>query len=142
MKTYNYTRNLLTLTTTCVLLLSINSTSQATSSDTKSRRVAVAGAASAASASDEGRLIVMRIPNLGNNIIVDLYVDGVAVRPIEYGQTYKALLSPGRHVLSVLASPNAKWKTPSDVILDVRKGETYSFTAMGDGSGNLILKGA
>lgn len=142
MKTYNYTRNLLTLMTTCVLLLSINGTSQARSSDTKSRRVAVAGSASAESARDDGRLIVTRIPNLGNNVIVDLYVDGVTVRPIEYGQTYKGLLSPGRHVLSVLASPNSKWKNPSDIILDVRNGETYSFTAMGDGSGHLILKGA
>jgi hypothetical protein len=132
MKTNNYTRKLLTLMTTCVLLLSTHGTSQASSSDTKSGRHAL---------SNDGRLIVMRIPNLGNHVIVDLSVDGVAVRPIEYGQTYKGLLSPGRHVLSVVASPNAKWKTPSDIILNVRKGETYSFTAMGDGSGNLILKG-
>src|SRR5947209_4757790 len=99
MKTYNYTRKLLTLMTTCVLLLSIRGTSQARSSDTKSSRVAVAGSASAKSASNDGRLIVARIPNLGNHVIVDLSVDGVAVRPIEYGQTYKGRLSPGRHVL-------------------------------------------
>src|SRR4051812_6794007 len=119
MKIYNYTPNLLALMATCAMLLSINSTSQARSSDPESRRVTVVGTVSANSASNDGHLIVTRIPNLGNNVIVDLYVDGVAVRPIEYGQTFKSLLSPGRHVLSVLASPNAKWKTPSDIILHV-----------------------
>jgi hypothetical protein len=108
----------------------MDGTSQARSANTKSQ-----------SAGNDARLIVMRIPNLGNHVIVDLSVDGVAVRSIEYGQTYKGLLSPGRHVLSVVASPNAKWKNPTDIVLNVRKGRTYNFTAMGDGSGNLILKG-
>lgn len=143
MKTNNYiSRNALIRITTCLLLLSIYGTSQAKSSDAESRSVAVAGSASLQPSKGDARLIIRRIPNLGNVVAVDLYIDNVAVQPIGYGQTYEGFLSPGRHVLSVSATPNPKWPTPSEIILNVRKGETYSFTAMGDGSGNLILKGA
>jgi hypothetical protein len=75
-------------------------------------------------------------------VAVDLSIDGVAVQPITYGQTYEGFLPSGRHVLSVVATPNPKWPKPSQIILNVRNGRTYSFTAMGDGSGHLILKGA
>ena len=144
MKTYSYTnRNALILTTTCLLFLSIYGTSQAMSSEAQSRRrVAVAGSASAQPVRDDARLIIRRIPNLGYNVIVDLYVDGVAVPPIGYGRTYEGFLPSGRHVLSVLPTPSPKWSTPWQMTLDVRKGQTYSFTAMGDGSGHLILTGA
>ena len=143
MKTYNYrSRNALILLTTCFLFLSGYGTSQAMSSDAQSRRVALAGSASVQPVRDDARLIVRRIPNLGNDVIVDLYVDGVAVAPIGYGRTYEGFLSPGRHVLSVLPTPSPKWSTPSTMTLDVRSGQTYSFTAMGDGGGHLILEGA
>jgi hypothetical protein len=140
MKTSNYrSRNALILMTTCVLFLSRYPASQAMGSDRQSRRVGVAPSASVQPARDEARLIVRRIPNLGNNVIVDLYVDGVALPPIGYGRTYEGFLPSGRHVLSVLPTPNPKWRTPWQMTLDVQKGQTYSFTAMGDHSGHLIL---
>jgi hypothetical protein len=142
MKTYRYcSRNALILMTTCLLFLSRYGTSQAMSSDAQSRRVTVAESTFGQSVRDDARLIVRRIPNLGYNVIVDLYVDGVAVPPIVYGQTYKGFLPAGRHVLSVLPTPSPKWSTPWQMTLDVRKDQTYSFTAMGDGSGHLILNG-
>jgi hypothetical protein len=142
MKTYSYTnRNALILITTCLLFLSIYGTSQARSSEAHSRRVTVAGSASVQPLRDDARLIIRRIPNLGYNVIVDLYVDGVAMAPIGYGRTYEGFLPSGRHVLSVLPTPSPKWSTPWQMTLDVRKGQTYSFTAMGDGSGHLILNG-
>jgi hypothetical protein len=139
MKIYNYTRNVFTLITNGLLFLTLCGTSQAINSETESRRVG--GTTSAEAVIGGARLIITRIPNLGNHVIVDLNIDGVAASPIAYGQTYKGLLSPGRHVLSVQASPHPKWMTKSKIILNVRKGETYNFTAMSDGSGNLILKG-
>ena len=143
MKTYSYRgRNALILMTTCLLFLSGYGTSQAMSSDAQSRCVAVAGSAPVQPVRDDARLIVRRIPNLGYNVIVDLYVDGVAVPPIGYGRTYEGFLLSGRHVLSVLPTPSPKWSTPWQLTLDVRKGQTYRFTAMGDGSGHLILTGA
>jgi hypothetical protein len=143
MKRYSYrSRNALILMTTCLLFLTRYGTSQAMSSDAQSRRVAVAGSDSVQPVRDDARLIIRRIPNLGYNVIVDLYVDGVAVAPIGYGRTYEGFLPSGRHVLSVLPTPSPKWSTPWQMTLDVRKGQTYSFTAMGDGSGYLILQGA
>jgi hypothetical protein len=143
MKKHSYiSRKALILMSTSLLFLSTYDTSQAMSSDGRSRRDAVAGSASVQPARDDARLIVRRLPNLGYNVIVDLYVDGVAVAPIEYGQTYKRFLASGRHVLSVLPTPSPKWSTPWQLTLDVQKGHTYTFTAMGDGSGHLILNGA
>jgi hypothetical protein len=112
--------------TTC-LFLSGYAANQAMSSDAQLGRA-------------PARLIIRRIPDLGNFVYVHLRVDGVPVAAIGYGQTYEGLLPPGRHVLSVLATPDPKWPTPSQMILDVRSGQIYNFTADGDGSGHLILR--
>jgi hypothetical protein len=126
---------------TCLLVASIPGPSQATILRGKSPLAAVTASGPSEPNSDDGRLVVRRIPNLGNNVIVDLYIDGVPASPIVYGQTYEGQLTPGRHVLSVIASPRPVWRTRSETVLNVRKGQTYSFTAMGDGSGSLVLKG-
>ena len=134
MKTYSYSsRNALILMTTCLLFLITYPASQAMSSD--AARLIVR------QQPDEGaaRLIVRRDPGLGNYLIVHLRVDGVLVATIGYGRTYEGFLPPGRHVLSLLPTPNPKWPTPSAMILDVQSGQTYSFTAIGN-SGYLILE--
>ena len=123
--------------TTCLLFLSTYPASQAMRSDAQSRRVVV-GPVVAQPVEGAARLIVRRLPGLGNFLIVNLHIDGVAVAAITYGRTYEGFLSPGRHVLSMLPTPNPKFLNPSTMILDVRSGETYSFTAQGY-SGYLIL---
>jgi hypothetical protein len=92
--------------------------------------------------SDAGtaRLIVYRIPTIGKFVIVHVYVDDVVVGTIGYGGTYEGFLKPGHHVLSVLATPRPKWRERPPTIVDVRSGQTYKFTAMGNGQGNLILR--
>ena len=87
------------------------------------------------------RLIIRRNPNLGFNVIVRLWIDGAPAESIGYGHTFQGFLAPGRHVLAVLASPNPRWPTPWQLPLDVQSGRTYGFTAVTDGSGNLILDG-
>ena len=111
------------------------------SADTQSGRAAGAGSASVRPVNGGAHLIIHRIANLGNRLIVNLRIDGASVASIAYGHTYEGILSPGRHVISVLATPNPRWKTPWQMTLNVRNGQAYNFTAMGDGSGNLILKG-
>ena len=76
------------------------------SSDAQSRRDIFAGSTFTRRGNDPARLIIHRIPNLGNQVIVDLHVDGAPVASIGYGHTYKGFLRPGRHVLSVRATPN------------------------------------
>jgi hypothetical protein len=139
MKTYNHSsHNALILMITSLLFFSGYAASQA-SSNAQSRRAAVTGSAFVRPVKGAARLIVRRIPDLGNFVYVDLYVDGVPVATIGYGRTYEGLLSPGRHVLSVVPTPNPKWPNPWEMTLDVRSGQTYSFTAEGD-SGYLILR--
>jgi hypothetical protein len=94
----------------------------------------------ARSSTGTARLIVYRIPNIGKKVIVHLYVDDVVVGLIGYGQTYEAFLTPGRHVLSTLATPDPTWWERPPTIVDVRSGQIYRFTAMGNGKGNLILR--
>ena len=140
MDTYNYSsHNALILLTTCLLFLITYPASQAMSSGAQSRRAGAAGSAVAQPVERAARLIVRRDPGLGNFLIAHLHIDGVPVATIGYGRTYEGFLSPGRHVLSLLPTPNPRWPTPSSMILDVRSGQTYSFTLIGD-SGHLILE--
>ena len=141
MKTYSkLSRSALILMVTC-LFFNGYAVSQA-NSDLQSRRAAVKRSAFVQSANVPARLIIQRIANLGNDVYVDLYIDGAPVAAIGYGSGYEGLLAPGRHLLSVLPTPSPKWPTPWEMTLDVRSGQTYSFTAMGDGGGHLILEGA
>lgn len=138
-KTYSDSiRNALILMTACLFLGGLAS-SQAIGANPQPRRTTVAGPGFVQPGNGAARLVVWRIADLGNFVWVDLYVDGVAVANIGYGETYEGLLPPGRHALSVLPTPAPKWPTPWAMILDVRSGQTYAFTAMGD-SGNLILQ--
>ena len=124
--------------TACLLFFSTYAASQAMNSDAQSRR-AVAGASIVVQPVEgAARLIIQRDPGLGTFLIAHLRVDGVPVAVIGYGRTYEGFLPPGRHVLSLLPTPNPKWPIAPGMILDVRSGETYNFTAIGD-SGHLIL---
>ncbi len=139
MKTYRCRgRIAFVLIATC-LFLSGYTANHAMGAKAKSSRAAVAWPVSVRPVNGPARLNINRIPDLGNFVIVRLWIDGISAGSIGYGHTYEGLLPPGRHVLAVMASPNPKWWTPSQMILDVRSGYTYDFTAMGDGSGRLIL---
>jgi hypothetical protein len=139
MKTYRYSNgNALILIITCLLFLGPYATSQAMSSDAQSRRAGAAGSAVVQPVERAARLIVCRDPALGNFLIAHLDVDGVPVATIPYGRTYEGFLSPGQHVLSLLPTPNPAWRSPPAMVLNVRSGQTYTFTAIGD-SGYLIL---
>jgi hypothetical protein len=142
MKTYHSNHTASALTIASLLFATILAPSQAADPTAESHRAVITKSGSTEPSIEDGRLVVRRPPNLGNNVIVDLYIDGVAALPIVYGQTYAGLLKPGRHVLSVVASPGAIWPTQSKTVLDVQKGQTYSFNAVDDGSGQLVLKGS
>jgi hypothetical protein len=135
MKTYSHTIRKAVILMTACLFLGGYSLRQATGADLQPRRTTVARSFLA----QPGRLVVWRFASLGNFVWVDLNIDGVPVATIGYGETYEGFLTPGRHVLSLLPTPDPKWITPWQMILDVRAGQTYAFTAIGY-SGNLILQ--
>jgi hypothetical protein len=111
MKTYSkLSRSALILMVTC-LFFSGYAVSQA-STDLQSRRAAVKRSAFVQSANVPARLIIQRIANLGNDVYVDLYIDGAPVAAIAYGSSYEGLLPPGRHLLSVLPTPQSEMAHP------------------------------
>jgi len=100
-----------------------------------------AGASTRAASSDAGsaRLIVYRTPATGKFVIVQVYDGDTMLGSIGYGGTFEGSLSAGRHVLSALATPRPKWRERPPTTVDVRSGQTYKFTAVGNGQGNLVL---
>lgn len=84
------------------------------------------------------RLLIRRIPNLGWNVIVQLWIDGKPAGSFGYGRTYEGTLAPGRHVLAVMATRQLS-PIPWEMALNAQSGQTYVFTAQGGPSGNLVL---
>ncbi|MDB6146850.1 MAG: hypothetical protein JWO45_514 [Spartobacteria bacterium] len=80
-----------------------------------------------------------RTPGLGNDVFVNLWIDGVPVRGMGYGQSYEGFLRPGPHTVAVMVSPKPIDKDPWKMTLDVKAGATYSFTAASY-AGHLVLK--
>jgi hypothetical protein len=139
MKTHPYgSRKALILMVTC-LFLSGYPASEAISADTQPGRYAATASTFARPATGAARLIIRRAPDLGNFVVIHLYVDHSLVALIAYGGSYEGFLSPGRHVLSLLPTPHPKWLAPPQMTLHARSGQTYSFTATGD-SGYLVLR--
>src|SRR5947199_9543353 len=139
MKTYSYSsRRTLILMITCLLFLSAYAASQAMSSDAQSRRASAGGSTVMQPVNGAARLIIRRDPALGNYLIAHLRIDGVTVVTIGYERTYEGFLPPGRHVLSLLPTPNPNWRNAPGMILGVRSGAAYDFNAIVD-TGYLIL---
>jgi len=118
-----------------VAVCGFNVTAQATS-----HRSAEGTNVSIQSAEQPARLIIHRIPNLGYNVVADFYLDGTPFGSVGYGQSFDKSLPPGRHVLSVGATPSPRFATRSDIAVNAHSGTTYVFTAENNGLGNLVLK--
>ena len=92
-----------------------------------------------AAAQSRGRLIVTRDPSLGRNLVVTLRVDGRTVANLMHGSRFDNPVWTGRRVLSVSAVNNSfhfPWSPPNTVFrsssttVNVRRGRTYTFTAV------------
>jgi hypothetical protein len=92
-----------------------------------------------ATAQAGGRLIVLRNPTFGWNIVLNLKIDGRTVANVVQGRRYNQFVPAGRHVLTVSAVPNAYYSEPTSTVLNVRSGQTYVFTASWDGSSRVAL---
>lgn len=73
--------------------------------------------------------MVNRVASFGEGIPFTISVDGKQVARLDEGGSYDGLLTPGRHVISVVISANlfdsALWRKE----INVQSGQTYSFTA-------------
>ena len=131
MKTHNYSTCGAILLLVVSLFFSAFVAGQAMGADPRSPHAAAPSQAPA-------RLVIRRMPNLGVNVIVQLWIDGQQTATLGYGHTYHGLLTPGRHVLAVRATRSSS-PIPWEMPLNVQSGQTYIFTATGGPSGNLVL---
>ena len=75
-----------------------------------------------------GRLIILRGPNIGPQI-VGLDIDGVQAALISYNRRYDAPLAAGPHILTVFPLIG-RWTVRTEgKKVNVEPGKTYTFTA-------------
>src|SRR2546429_9739693 len=91
------------------------------------------------SSKNAGRLIIQRVADLGTVEVLNISIDGKQVATLPRGQTYSGSLSPGQHVVSVLAIPNALHLLPTQKRLSVQAGQTFNFTSMWKGQRLVLL---
>ena len=83
-----------------------------------------------------GRLIVLRAPNFGWNFALNLKIDGGTAANIVQGRRYDHFVPEGRHILTVSVVPNYQ---PTSTVLNVRRGQTYVFTATRQNTDSVVL---
>jgi hypothetical protein len=84
-----------------------------------------------------GRLIVLRAPNFGWNMALNLKIDGrTAANIVQGGSRYDQFVPAGRHTLTVSAVPNYR---PTSTVLNVQPGQTYVFTATRQNTDSVVL---
>ena len=87
-----------------------------------------------------GHVIVDRVANFGTALSLSVSVDGSQVANLNEGQNYDAYLSPGKHVISAVVSPNLNDSHPGNATINVTQGQTYSFTAVWQGADLALVK--
>src|SRR5678815_5315044 len=83
-----------------------------------------------------GRLIVLRAPNFGWNLALNLKIDGRTAANIVQGRRYDHFVPEGRHMLTVSVVPNYQ---PTSTVLNVQRGQTYLFTATRQNTDSVVL---
>jgi hypothetical protein len=96
------------------------------------------GAATAPPPPNSARLLVNRVANFGSDLVLILSVDGKDVGSFTEGRSYSGYLSAGQHVITARVDPNQTGAAPARKTLNVKAGQTYSFTA-GLSGGNMTL---
>ena len=86
-----------------------------------------------------GRLIVLRAPNFGWNLALNLKIDGRTAANIVQGRRYDQFVPAGRHMLTVSTVPNYYVYQPTSTVLNVRSGQTYVFTAIWQNRDSVVL---
>ena len=86
-----------------------------------------------------GHLLIARVANFGSDLFLVVSVDGKQVGRVGDGSSYDGWLTPGQHTVSAAVSPNRDDVKPTQVTVTAKAGETYSYTAVWQGSSSLGL---
>ena len=115
MKKYNSLTHILGLACACLILIGCAANQP--------------GAATAPPPPNSARLLVNRVANFGSGLSLVLSVDGKDVGSFTEGRNYSGYLSAGQHVITARVNPNLTGAGPARKTLNVKAGQTYSFTA-------------
>jgi hypothetical protein len=86
-----------------------------------------------------GRLIVQRSADFGNDLFLNLSIDGRKVANIAWNYRYDALIPAGHHVVTVVAVPWRGSRRPSSTRVVIEPGQTYIFTGIWE-SDRVVLR--
>lgn len=101
--------------------------------------LAVTAAVSAGSGYDYSRselmgnsgLTIFREADFGNQLGLSILIDGIPITTLSRGEGYRAVIRPGRHVLTVADTPCPYGKTKfTHRTINFVSGQNYSFTAL------------
>jgi hypothetical protein len=87
-----------------------------------------------------GRLVIVRAPNFGWNVGLNIKIDGRSVATVVQGRAYDRSIPAGRHVLTVSSVPFLYSDTPTSMSLNVQPGRMYAFMAMWDDGDRVVLR--
>ncbi len=116
--------------------LPTSTASEVSSSATRASPAEPGPSAETAVAQPGGRLIVLRAPNFGWNLALNVKIDGRTAANLVQGRSYDEMVPEGRHTLTVSAVPNYK---PTSTVLNVQHGQTYVFTATRQNTDSVVL---
>jgi hypothetical protein len=103
--------------------------------------LALAAMASAGPGTDYSRnelmgnsgLTIFREADYGNQNGLSIYIDGVPITTLSRGEGYRAIVRPGRHLLTVTNTPSPYGKTRfTHRTINLAPGQNYAFTAIWD----------
>jgi hypothetical protein len=86
-------------------------------------------------------LIVERAADFGTFLYVNVFIDGVPVTTLGFGQGYEAIVRPGQHILSITTTPLGHQRLIyRPVTITMERGQTYVFTALWEETDLATLK--
>ena len=87
---------------------------------------------------NSGRLLINRVANFGSDLSLVVSVDGKDVGSFTEGRSYSGYLPAGQHTITARVDPNQTGAGAARKTLNVKAGQTYSYTA-GLSGGNMTL---
>jgi hypothetical protein len=78
-------------------------------------------------------LTIFREADYGNQNGLCIYLDGVPVTTLSRGEGYRAIVRPGRHIITVSNTPSPYGRTKfTHRTIHLAPGQNYAFTALWD----------
>jgi len=78
-------------------------------------------------------LAIFRVADYGYLNGLSIYIDGIPITTLSFGEAYRAIVRPGRHILTVTNTPSPYGKTMfTNRTVDFVPGQNYAFTAIWD----------